>query len=1232
MALFQAPQVASPAKSPLRPKSPHEESPIESKDTLERKDQDKEGYAWKFVAQGERCQIERLDHAPEDPNKVTFLSANRAKLGKLNATVGDGFFAYAKDDSGRWYKVMVSFVDPTEKVSFLKAYGIHDITSKNAATIAKTLLDQKQLQTILNKVATKRALNDLIKKETCTVCNLNEPSAFEETETGFGISVKTRSGYRHVEMNFQNESQKTTFLKSLGIKDFTSEKASRLAAACVDATIDPDSNFARAFDKIPNGSRLNIQKAHSKPPQKSEKQPQPPRSESSSFKSLLEGLGKKVLKTVTNKMLSHTAVAKKQFIMKVETGRIIPPITTLMLEREVKTFLCSSQENFANPEARKTLTNKLELARTAVENDNDEHRKALDTDRLNTMEFCLNVFETGGRIDKTWFAEPLEHTIIIGEAGNRYKLLNTLSKEEAEGYHMAEGKLVLGKGTSGTVRLAESVDNPGELLAVKKIGEENIEDCRKELATQKCLQGAEGVLVAQDIAITTGKNGEEKMYMFMPLVRGKSLEKCQDFDSISDDILLSRMEQMLVGLDYVHDAGVSHRDIKPENFMLQDDGRLLLLDFGEAIVGRKSEMVVGSLLYSAPEVLAHIQMSTYEKDNYRINNWQAADAFSLGMAMYKLFAKRFNLPVDPNPLAEDHKTYRMLIATCRRYAEEVKKSDMPPVFKAVMQGLLSFEAYNRLTVKEALQLLRDFKEGKDVEVHSFLSDSDLGLNENSPIHAIDYDLELESPPTSHKDIKGDFGSFVTAEDVNNEVGFVKKEDAIDEEEIKKKVKKEESPEWLKPLDKPKPVDSRLLDGSFKQRIEWLTEVSKDTTLFKAIKAAEKSVKELVYSTDISTQDLDAKLEDLKKRVAAIGNKDTEKKKAYELWLLHLKEVVDTVKRGGRVDKQWFSEPLEHTVLIDQGKRFPLLNTFSEEEAAIYGVEAGKQIIGSGSFADVRYATDEAGELCAVKKIGKADIKKCQNEVAIQKYLDGVEGVLPLKAAILTVGHARKADKEGLEEKLYIIMPFIQGVDGSALEDRLDDASLNTVKYVMFRMLKPVGDVHKEGIRHRDIKGDNFLISKEGKVFLADFGAATASNISLYTAGTPTHLAPEASLGGKPVEDWEKADAFSMGITLYRLLADRFMLNAAHTHGTSGLSSHRNKLYSEIEGNKELQKPENQPIKDILQGLLALDVNERMTVKDALTHFQDYFADIDEAAARLELAGLIAQAKEQAVTS
>jgi len=88
--------------------------------------------------------------------------------------------------------------------------------------------------------------------------------------------------------------------------------------------------------------------------------------------------------------------------------------------------------------------------------------------------------------------------------------------------------------------------------------------------------------------------------------------------------------------------------------------------------------------------------------------------------------------------------------------------------------------------------------------------------------------------------------------------------------------------------------------------------------------------------------------------------------------------------------------------------------------------------------------------------------------------------------------------------------------------------------------------HNNHIIHRDIKPQNIMISKEGKVKVTDFGiakAVTSNTITSNVMGSVHYTSPEQARGGYSDE---KSDIYSLGITMFEMLTGRVPFNGETT--------------------------------------------------------------------------------------
>lgn len=129
---------------------------------------------------------------------------------------------------------------------------------------------------------------------------------------------------------------------------------------------------------------------------------------------------------------------------------------------------------------------------------------------------------------------------------------------------------------------------------------------------------------------------------------------------------------------------------------------------------------------------------------------------------------------------------------------------------------------------------------------------------------------------------------------------------------------------------------------------------------------------------------------------------------------------------------------------------------------------------------------------------------------------------------------------------YIVMELVEGITLKKYIEKKARLSFKEAVSIAIQVSMGIEAAHNNHIIHRDIKPQNIIISKDGKVKVTDFGiakAATSNTITSNVMGSVHYTSPEQARGGYSDE---KSDIYSLGITLFEMLTGRVPFNGETT--------------------------------------------------------------------------------------
>lgn len=197
-------------------------------------------------------------------------------------------------------------------------------------------------------------------------------------------------------------------------------------------------------------------------------------------------------------------------------------------------------------------------------------------------------------------------------------------------------------------------------------------------------------------------------------------------------------------------------------------------------------------------------------------------------------------------------------------------------------------------------------------------------------------------------------------------------------------------------------------------------------------------------------------------------------------------------------------------------------------------------IGTGGMSDVYKAKDHKLNRFVAVKVLKQEFSENANFVSkFRIEAQAAAGLAhPNIVNVYDVG-----EEEGI---YYIVMELVEGITLKKYIEKKARLSVKEAISIAIQVSMGIEAAHNNHIIHRDIKPQNIIISKEGKVKVTDFGiakAATSNTITSNVMGSVHYTSPEQARGGYSDE---KSDIYSLGITMFEMLTGRVPFNGETT--------------------------------------------------------------------------------------
>jgi serine/threonine protein kinase/tetratricopeptide (TPR) repeat protein len=229
------------------------------------------------------------------------------------------------------------------------------------------------------------------------------------------------------------------------------------------------------------------------------------------------------------------------------------------------------------------------------------------------------------------------------------------------------------------------------------------------------------------------------------------------------------------------------------------------------------------------------------------------------------------------------------------------------------------------------------------------------------------------------------------------------------------------------------------------------------------------------------------------------------------------------------------------------------------------METPSEALTRGTLFAGRYEIIEELGTGGMGRVYRAFDRKIEEEVALKllqpeiaadrRFVERFRNEIKIARKIRHLNVCGMFDLQEEGKTLFITMEYVRGEDLKSLIRRTRALTAGTAVSIARQVAEGLGEAHRLGVVHRDLKPGNIMIDKDGNAKIMDFGIARSPAAAGTTAegaiiGTPEYMSPE-QVDGQPAD--QRADIYALGVILFEMVTGRLpfdgesALAVAHKH-------------------------------------------------------------------------------------